>query len=319
MSLVLPGILVLLVLILSHSLAREYGVAHLFWREDSRWLQGTIGVFLAFLVWQDLLAGYLFEEFATNYTFDRPPFCENPNYLMPGYSRFRLEPASLWSFLIYSGGVAACLALCWGLIELIVVFVRHRLGPDRDGGAPASPGQSPSPGPQYRWLLGVGAVVGFLLLCVWADVAFRHARRGDAASSAMSDTTGHGVNGPASQGVGYVGELMVRFGGWGEAAGRQAVEQKARLVGIPDEKVAQDIRNEEIQTAQEWLRPYFPVYGLFATTSLMVFALSITLVYFVPPARRLFSPAIGILSVCQVVGGQKWGQKWCQFIFSLFV
>ena len=33
----------------------------------------------------------------------------------------------------------------------------------------------------------------------------------------------------------------------------------------------------------------------------MVFALSITLVYFVPPARTLFSPAIGILSICQVI------------------
>ena len=215
----------LLVLVLSHRFAGEYGVAHLFWREDSPWLQGTIGVFLAFLVWQVLLAGYLFEEFATNYTFDRPPFCENPDYTAPGYERFRLVPASLRSFLIYCAGIIACLALCWGVIEGVVMLVRYHRGPDQGGNSPTVLGRATAPGPRYRWPLGAGAVVGLLILCVWTDVAFRQAQRGGAAGHIVSDAKLR--RGAESHGVGYVGELMVRCGGWGAAAGRQAVEKKA--------------------------------------------------------------------------------------------
>jgi hypothetical protein len=73
-SLVLPLILGFVVAILCRQ-PKAFGIVNLFWRpRKSR--QFSIGLGLGAVVWQVFLAGYLFEPMATNFTQDRPPFCE---------------------------------------------------------------------------------------------------------------------------------------------------------------------------------------------------------------------------------------------------
>src|SRR5271166_4305108 len=100
-SFVLPGLLIFLLLVLFGGFLRSFGLPRLFWKDGMPFTQVFIGVGVAALVWQILLAGYLFEEFATNYTIDRSPFCETRlDKLHPEKTlsevRFRYPPADVW-------------------------------------------------------------------------------------------------------------------------------------------------------------------------------------------------------------------------------
>lgn len=79
-SLVLPGVLLFLVLVLWNKVGRPVGLPLLIWvkGQDGRagWGQLPIGMGVGVLVWQVFFAGYLAEEWATNYTWDHTPFCE---------------------------------------------------------------------------------------------------------------------------------------------------------------------------------------------------------------------------------------------------
>ena len=85
-SLVRPGIVIFLALVLL-GMGRGLGLPLLFWRprekskrpaagktEAAPWPQFLVGIGVGALLWEVLLAGYLFKEFATNCTLDRPPF-----------------------------------------------------------------------------------------------------------------------------------------------------------------------------------------------------------------------------------------------------
>ena len=52
-----------------------FGIANLFWRPTG-WGRFFAGWGVGALLWQVVLAGYLFEPMATSYTYDRPPYCD---------------------------------------------------------------------------------------------------------------------------------------------------------------------------------------------------------------------------------------------------
>src|SRR5262245_35679780 len=79
-SLVLPGVVRVLGLVLANRVGRGLGCPLLLWlpRVNGRWNWGqfAVGVGIGVLLWQVFLAGYLSEEFVTTSAWDHPPFCE---------------------------------------------------------------------------------------------------------------------------------------------------------------------------------------------------------------------------------------------------
>src|SRR5258708_886881 len=74
-SFVLPGVLLFLFLVLFPGSAPARGLPSLFGRKNPK-TQFLLGIGGGAVVWRVFLAGYLFEESATNFTVARPPFCE---------------------------------------------------------------------------------------------------------------------------------------------------------------------------------------------------------------------------------------------------
>src|SRR5580698_8901584 len=139
--LALPAVLAFLVLLLFFKFGIGLGLPRLFWQANPK-PQFMVGIGIGAVLWQLFLAGYVFEEFATNFTIDRPPFCEirppyHPSDGLPGGEfpgRFRCEPASVWSIWWYAGvvsgaafGLAAVVAVVVWLLQAIGQIIRSQL------------------------------------------------------------------------------------------------------------------------------------------------------------------------------------------------
>lgn len=203
-SILRPLILIGLGLVLFQRLGAGLGLPHLFWR-PRRWAQFCVGFVIGLVVWQVVLSGYLFEEFATNYTRDRPPFCEVrlPDHRAPAgvetprgemlkgedafhWSdgdtrkglpaqndfRFRYAPSSAGSILRYALVVACGAAFCVAVLigSVLAVQWAARGVRKRKGWTASGPARPPSPLPYSVWL-PLGAVFGFAALAAltaWA-------------------------------------------------------------------------------------------------------------------------------------------------------
>lgn len=144
-NLIRPLVVLVPVLIIFFKVGRAMGLPQLF-RRESLYARFFIGVGVGVLVWQAVVAGYLFEEFATNYTVDRPPFCERQPYSPdhPWHSdrgdydipdkatgdavRYRYPPAAVTSILQYGWRVAVGAIVCGAGVTLFVLLVRWVVG-----------------------------------------------------------------------------------------------------------------------------------------------------------------------------------------------
>ncbi len=319
-SLVRPGIVIFLALVLL-GMGRGLGLPLLFWRprekskrpaagktEAAPWPQFLVGIGIGALLWQVLLAGYLFEEFATNYTLDRPPFCEVRKDQFDGLElhntkvpalqtrtfwryvfefpevdvnfsqRFRYDPlafTSLWAYAgsVVSGGlliVVAAAAVSAVLPLLTWLLVRR--------GRTWTPFQRPSKPttlPRSPWLPG-GIVVGmFGLSCVtWGWF-----------QTPVSQTTG---------------QVMTTVADWGTASGRRAGVD-AKIKGLERKRISRDDRaaidkleRDGAAEAKAWYAPYYPVYGAFVFNFALISVVSIAMMC-LPRRLSFFTPALGIL------------------------
>ncbi len=327
-SVVLPGVFVFLVLVLSNRLGRGLGMPLLFWVPSNRG-RFLIGVGVGCLIWQVFLAGFLSEEFVSNYTWDRPPFCEVRTPLQGGVDhvdfpgRFRYLPTDLRGIWAYIGtvlGAAAAFTVAIG----IVAFVLAKLfgDPFAHAWVPYSRKHS-IPKPRFGLYLPLGAVVGLALMTGTAWVLF--------------SGVGQVISRP-------VGNVLVWAGGWGRQAGRQErlavvinsrrAQKNTQRDSSPDQLVrivassarpGNRVKFKDLQQAKEELRliestslaeptsedltdsyaagllrtraflaPYAPVFGLFTLTFLGMVAVTLLLAH-IHPETHLLSPVGWVL------------------------
>jgi hypothetical protein len=243
------------------------------------WSQLFIGVAVGCVVWQTFLAGYLFEEFATNYTLDRPPFCET-SHLAPGSPRLRFRPSSTCPLLLYSLGVVCCGFVSGLIVYGLLRIVDRAWRPAAGGGGAAANGRAPAFSPDRRWPLLTGITLGVVASVGLAWLTFREESCARQASSG-------------------IGEWLVWQGGWGDSAGRDAAWKAVQGTGSTPESV-EEARGSGRGEARQRLNPYFPVYGLFAI-NFFLFLVGFFGVLLFRRARRWFSPAIGILFLLHLI------------------
>ena len=141
-NLIRPLVVLVPLVIIFGQVGRGLGLPQLFLRPSWR-DRLFIGVGVGILVWQAVLAGYLFEEFATNYTFDRPPFCEQrkieavPPDATGEAVRYRLPPGDVLSILWYAGALAVGAVVSVGvlggpfwLIRRLVMHIELKRNPE---------------------------------------------------------------------------------------------------------------------------------------------------------------------------------------------
>src|SRR5580698_7248261 len=222
--LALPAVLAFLVLLLFFKFGIGLGLPRLFWQANPK-PQFMVGIGIGAVLWQLFLAGYIFEEFATNFTIDRPPFCEirQPYHLPDGLSggefpgRFRYEPASVLSIWRYAFVVVTAVT---GVTLTVAVIVRllQLLGRAIDAllfGWRPFKRKTHVPHVNYKIWLPLGAVVSWFL---------------------MSGVTAIFIAFPQEYSGDLVGRGLIELGGWGDAASR-----RARLdLHIHERKVADD-------------------------------------------------------------------------------
>lgn len=325
-SLVLPGIPLVLFLILGLRFGAGVGLPLLFWRPRvmsrsepgatrpgrtrANWTaQFFVGIGVGALVWQVFLAGYLFEEFATNFTKDRPPICETRDGDVPdepafggndhGYpKRFRYDPQGLGSMWLYAGVVGSGL-LFMGAVVLVLWFAwwtATRLYRRAIGWEPFDP-----PSPLDRpasWKRKFNRVVQILTsLQPFPDASDRTPipyspalPLGFAAGLIVLSFITRGLfDNPFGLRPDAIGTGMVQLAGWGESEERQAT-LRGRVTGI---------QVEETDTDQKWkrgefLRPYYPVYGAFALNFLLI-TMTTVVMMLLPGGILGFSPVVGLV------------------------
>jgi hypothetical protein len=265
--------------------------------------QSLIGLALGALVWQVFLSGYVYEEFATNDTVDRPPLCEvrklspdewsAPDPRVPEFyeytnekgevaryqfrERFRHDPqawGSMWLYVLAAGSglvvLVALAAVGYGVWRGITVGVWRLRGwrPAPVGHEDrASARRDPPP---YSVWLPLGLVGGMML---------------------ASGVTMIWVRGAPEFSRDY-GMRMLRHAGWGrESERRERVKER-----IDPGRPAADAEARE----RAWYLPYAPVYAAFILNFYTVYA--VLLVVFLLPLRwRVFSPAVGIILLCSIL------------------
>ena len=293
--LALPAVLIFLVLFLFFRFGIGLGSPRLFWLPDPV-PQFMVGIGIGAVTWQLFLAGYSFEEFATNFTIDRPPFCEVrppydqanavPNSAFPG--RFRCEPANVWSIWWYAGvvaGAAAALALALGIIVWMIQAIGQVVRKWIYGWKPYVR-RIPEPKVNYAIWLPLGMAAGWL---------------------AMTGLTASLLSLPQQYAGDPIGMRSIELGGWGNAAERRA-ELEAHIAAVrsaegkPTPAAAVQVPGSSASPradAHEWFRPYTPVYAAF-TINFIVIAL-VSLAIIIPAGLRQFSPAAGIVLILNVV------------------
>src|SRR5688500_10746237 len=137
--LTLPILLLAAALVLFTRAGRTIGIDRLF-RHDQPRSQLLIGLSLGTLVWQLFLAGFLFEEFASNFSRDRRPFCEarlseawdvpflSNNLPLAGQpqERFWIEPDTWSGVALYGLGILLAMAAT-GAAGYAILLVAYRL------------------------------------------------------------------------------------------------------------------------------------------------------------------------------------------------
>lgn len=286
--LTLPILLLAAALVLLTRAGRSIGIDRLF-RHDQPRSQFLIGLSLGTLVWQLFLAGFLFEEFASNFSRDRRPFCESRlseawdvPFLAAGapitgrpQPRFWIRPDSWRAVALYGLGVVLAMAAT-GLAGYLILLVAHRL--IRGRFPYASYSRLPLPRLPGRWLWA-GTLAGCLTYSGVSCLLFHVP--------------------PLGRAVAGIGAGLVELGGWGEGAGRRAAV--ALLANAHESQGQRNLSGDataarsEGQTAvRRWLRPYYPVYGAL-TVGFVLYAAVFFLTFWVPAWRDEFTPASGIV------------------------
>ena len=296
-----PAVIVLPLLVIYGQFGRGLGVPQLF-RKPKWWDQLWIGAGVGALLWQALLAGYLAEEFATNETMDRTPFCEArradvpfwKHATPPGHTaRQRYDAGSVLTVLRYIGSVGAgALVFTIGLVALftIVRFLMDTV--DRLTQKLGKPGAMRSTAARLEpaIVLSFGLVMGIL---------------GMAGLGVLAKNTP-----PLWTLSTEIGAKLVKAAGYGLADGRNAgwgyLEQHD-----PDAAKGKldEVKCTAAAATRERLKPYYPMYGLFVFGFLFTAVINITLI--VDPLawvrntpitqRRLFSPAAGLIFLLHIV------------------
>ena len=255
-SVVLPGILIFLILLLTNQVGRGLGLPLLMWvggpdGGPAGWRQFFIGIGVAVLVWQVLLGGYIAEEFATNYTIDRPPFCEVRG--MVGTGRFRYIPTKLSAFGLYSATIIASMIATGIFLQLAKILIQNAFdwsGEPFDQAWESWTPEGPAhaiPQPPYSICLPGGFLAGILLMM-----------------SAWKLATAWQWGTSKAEALGRW--LTEKAGQWGHAAGRRAKFQP----GGPSYDTA---RLDYLG----WFLPYNALYGLFTLTFFVVLCYTIIL------------------------------------------
>ncbi len=315
-NLIRPLVVLVPLVIIFGKVGRGLGLPQLF-RRPSWYDRLFIGIGVGILVWQAVLAGYLFEEFATNYTFDRPPFCEQrsiesvPAGAEGDAVRYRLPPGDVLSILWYAGalavGVVVSLVVIGGpylLVRRVVMRVERKRNPE----PPLATADTSEVKKDLQRLpsvvplvVGMAFGLGLMVVISWALLPARDVPQLD-------------PSGPRGW-VREVGDCAVHFAGYGRAAGRgerwrvYQEKQSEAIAGdgkfdATERQTALDAANDagkdtEKKTAHGF-EPYYAVYGLFAVG--VVLALGIFVFLAADPVYRLlklgrptFSPAAGLI------------------------
>jgi predicted acylesterase/phospholipase RssA len=301
--LALPAVLFFLVLVLFFRLGIGLGLPRLFWQPEPG-AQFMVGIGVGAVVWQIFLAGYVFEEFATNFTVDRPPFCEvrvppiptSAPVTSPGFNhRFRYEPSSVISIWRYTGAVAAALlflavslAILVLLMQAIGQFVRSQIS----GWRPHVKSH-PQPRIGYGPWLPLGSVAGWLL---------------------MTGLTAVLLVLPAGVAAKPIGGGLLEMAEWGKSAERRYLVTDETPQGSSNrgndstqqknDKSDAENKAKEAAAAREkvekWYGPYYPVYAAFVIDFVVIAVVSLVFIL-LPPRLRWFSPAVGIVLILNIV------------------
>lgn len=323
--LVRPLALLLVFAITCLGVGCSFGLPALFLR--AKWHERfLIGAGVGVLLWQAAVAGYLFEEFATNYTIDRPPFCEVRPVSGPVWPwdttpavydldlgarwyddmRYRFVPADLRSILRYSGNVGAAAVAVLGLVGAAAA-VRWVLR-KATGSRPTSPWGLDFTYFRVRFALVLGTAAGFAVAAIvaWPFLPgqFVHAK----SFTGLADRRPVELT-PLHIAAYQVGNRMVDLGGWGNSADRDAAfDQFGTPDDDPDGRPARD-QAESRNDARYKLEPYYPVYGVFflGFAALVVWNVGLLAL------TRRFSPAAGILLLLHLLLA---GQTFIDYFFA---
>ena len=307
---------------------RSLGLPALFLR-PSRFERFAIGAGVGVLVWQAVLAGFLFEEFATNYTTDRPPFCEARPHTARFWSyadadyqgrvvpwpgreterdpfRYRYAPASVVTIGLYAGALAGVLGAfaAVGVLAWVVRFVIRLLA----GAWKATPKTAAvepkihTPGHYLavRVPFVGGMLAGFLTAAgvAWvflpADLIYAH----DPPHPSPAVRLAYGT-----------GRAMVGLGGWGNASARgDLIDDGIDLGTDSGGQTPAQIRAAKVEAARVKYQPYYPVYGVFFLGFAALLVWNVGLLF-----SRAFSPAAGILLLLHLLLA---GQTFADYFFA---
>ncbi len=289
--LALPAVLLFLVLVLFFRLGAGLGIPRLFWHPE-RLPQFMVGIGIGAVLWQVFLAGYVFEEFATNFTVDRPPFCEVREPYTPGKGlqtgeypgRFRMPPADVRSISAYAGVVtAALLALAiTATILVLVIQLVGRFARLLTSGWKPYQRKSTQPRIEYAIWLPLGAIIGWGLMTMLTASIFSL---------------------PPEKAADPIGKGLIDLAGWGKAAERRGkIEQHVAESGGKRiaELAAADAPVERRAEVVQWFAPYTPVYAAFVI-NFAVIAVGSLIIILLPSWLRLFSPAVGIVLIMNIL------------------
>lgn len=332
-NLIRPLVVLIPLAIIFFQAGRGLGLPQLFRPESAKhkfyslYDRFFIGIGVGILVWQAILAGYLFEEFATNYTFDRPPFCEWPSVeQVPAGAKedavqYRLPPGDVFSILWYAGALAVgvlvsavILGIPFMLIRRLVMGIERKRNPE----PPPADGRVDAEKVALRRMpsvvpLVIGMAVGLGLMGVVAWALLPGGKHPDWMAQADEGVRTR-LSGPREW-VRVTGEFAVNTAGYGRAAGRSERwrvyrEQHAGTVR-PDGtydlekraeaiKVAKTAGNDAKGDAAKDFSLYHSVYGVFLIGVVLAFAVFVYLA--IDPWHRLFklgrptfSPAAGLV------------------------
>jgi hypothetical protein len=291
------------------------------------------------LLWQVVLAGYLFEPLATNFTQDRPPFCDmqpppkSPGVYSPSLKETAPEKVELWNnnpqlryvpallgtvghylWAVSRGALGGIpLLLVVAMIVLVLLALPARVLARLRGRLKSwTPTTHSTPPVRSSWLadgftqlhwswgLMLGFIVGFIGTAGITSICWH------TAPGKMLSTT--------------VGREIVRFAGWGKAEARHQfvdraldIDEKwealspAELEAGPQEYYNRwfDETDPTAFGTVKLLRPYYPVIGAFFVGSgLIILAyLVFWCIEFIwpPQENRLITPASGLLFILHII------------------
>lgn len=321
LNLVRPLVVLLPLAIIFLNLGRGLGLPKLF-RKKTWWDQLWMGAGVGVLIWQALLAGFLFEEFATNYTADRPPFCErkpdstlsffsfaNPDFssltnVPIGQRRYAMPPSSALAIVSYAGAVligalVMGLALVLGVMlirSLVTIYERLTNSHGSYSIPPVPVAKLPPAG-----LIVVGILLGYFGMAGAAYLLLPN--------SLGTPTAGH------QQWNAAIGKYFIETAGYGNASARGKVwDRLSKEVEVPTPEALQMTRVEAQNETKEMFVHYYPVIGLFFVGFVLS---SIVNIWFISDPKfaqklvqklrgrtevaKFFSPAAGVVFLLHIV------------------